>query len=221
MAAVPEAWKNDLARAGHEPHALWNSAPDELGLAGAEQRLINLNMNAGQLHVQRQILQLRVDFLLQLNTQTMLIAGVAIGMLSSLELEAIQGEEEVKEWHHSLRIVLYIVGTSISLGCSIWVLYTSNNLINLATMSALQAEKLSDVQGADNILGLRMRDVRRMYIFALLAMIPAIYVMVLHLIDRYAVGTPRRLAAAWYVAVTGSCAKLLHAAAPRADGQLA
>ena len=147
---------------------MWKTRPgDELGLAGAEQRLINLNMNAGQLQVQRQILQLRVDFLNQLNTQTMLIAGVAVGMLSSLELEAINGEEheqESKSWHHSARIFVYTIFSSISLGCSIWVLYTSNNLINLATMSALQAERLSDVQGADNILALRMKDVRRMYI---------------------------------------------------------
>ena len=61
--------------------------PDELGLAGAEQRLFNLNLNAGQLSVQRQIMQLRVDYLTQLNTQTMLLAGTSIYMLSSLELE--------------------------------------------------------------------------------------------------------------------------------------
>ncbi len=160
---------------------------DEQGLAGAEQRLINLNMNAGQLEVQRQILQMRVDFLLQLNTQTMLIAGVGVGMLSSLELEAIQGESgEAESWFHSLRLMLYVGGASISLGCSVWVLYTSNNLINLATMSALHATQLDHVQGADNILGLRMRDVRRMYVLALLTVLPSLYVMVVHLIEWYA-----------------------------------
>ena len=165
-----------------EQRHVWDAGPDELGLAGAEQRLIALNMSAGQLHVQRQILQLRVDFLLQLNTQTMLIAGIAVGMLSSLELEAITGEDAVSEpWHLAMRQLLYTFGTSTSLGCSIWVLYTSNNLINLATLSALQANRLSDVQGADNILALRMRDVRRMYVFALLCMVPSLYVMVVHL----------------------------------------
>ena len=39
-------------------------------------------------HMQRQIMQLRVDYLSQLNTQTMLIAGSAVACLSSLELEA-------------------------------------------------------------------------------------------------------------------------------------
>ena len=111
--------------------------------------------------------RLRVDFLNQLNTQTMLLAGAGIGMLSSLELEAIVGEEhEHGEDQHSLggrlRMISYVVGTSASLGCSIWVLYTSNNLINLATLSALHANRLEDVAFADNILSLRMRDVRRM-----------------------------------------------------------
>ena len=132
------------------------------GLAGAEQRLINLQLDQGRLAVQRQILQLRVDYLTNLNTQTMLLAGAAVGMLSSLELEAIQPEEE--ERRRMIITATYIFCSSISLGSSIWVLYTSNNLINLATMSALQAERLSDVQGADNILALRMKDVRRMYI---------------------------------------------------------
>ena len=159
--------------------------PDELGLAGAEQRLINLNLNAGQLSVQRQILQLRVDYLTQLNTQTMLLAGSGIYMLSSLELEAIMGANHENEHHtfgQHVRLFLYVMGSSLSVGCSIWVLYTSNNLINLATLSALYAARLQDVHMADNILGLRMRDVRRMWILALLTMLPALLIMVFHLV---------------------------------------
>lgn len=175
--------------------------PDEdiMGLAGAEQKLVNLNLNAGQLSVQRQILQLRVDFLNQLNTQTMLIAGSAASMLGSLELEAMVREEHDETLRHMALIFLYIVGTSISLGCSIWVLYTSNNLINLATMSALQANSLADVQAADNILGLRMRDVRRMYVASLVFTLPAIYVMVFHIIPY--VGLPARILHSMHVCV--------------------
>eukprot|EP00965_Chrysotila_dentata_P233382 6199546-Pleurochrysis_carterae.AAC.2 len=50
-----------------------------LGLAGAEKHLYQVNLDAGQLQVQRAILQLRVDYLSQLNTQTMLLAGAAVG----------------------------------------------------------------------------------------------------------------------------------------------
>ena len=145
------------------------------GLAGAEQRLINLQLDQGRLAVQRQILQLRVDYLTNLNTQTMLLAGAAVGMLSSLELEAIQPEEVDRR--RMIITATYIFCSSISLGSSIWVLYTSNNLINLATMTTLHASDLKGVTGADLVLELRMNDVRKMYMLALVTMLPALFVM--------------------------------------------
>lgn len=79
----------------------------------------------GEIAVQRQLTQLRVDYLGQLNTQTTLIAGMAAAMLGSLELEAIQ--PEATEHHHELRrsesmqmvlTLLYVCGACTVLGVS-------------------------------------------------------------------------------------------------------
>ena len=63
------------------------------------------------------------------------------------------------------------------------MLYISNNLINLATAASLYASNLQDLQAVDRMIGLRMLDVRRVYLLALAVGIPNTLVMVINLID--------------------------------------
>jgi hypothetical protein len=64
------------------------------GLASAEASLFAVQRSNAELDVQRSVIQFRVDYLAQLNTQTTLLAGAAIGMFSSLELEAMTTQHE-------------------------------------------------------------------------------------------------------------------------------
>jgi len=145
-------------------------APTARGLAGAEKRLYELNMNQGEMSVQRQVMQFRVDYLSDLNTQSVLMAGVAAGMLGSLELEAMQPEEEdLQTAGRMLLCAGYVLAACTSLGASVWVLYTSNNLINSALIAQLYGSKLEDLQNAESVLALRMLDVRKMCVACTIA----------------------------------------------------
>jgi len=180
-----------------------------LGLAGAEKRLYELNMNQGEISVQRQVMQFRVDYLSDLNTQSMLMAGVAAGMISSIELEAMRPEEDDPEFcFRTVLCFFYILAAVTSLGASIWVLYTSNNLINSALVAQLYGSTLADMQNAESVLELRMLDVRKMYILALVTMLPALLVMVLALIPWY-ISLPAVLVVGWYSRETESPCPLL------------
>ena len=161
------------------------------GLASAEASLFAVQRSNAELDVQRSVIQFRVDYLAQLNTQTTLLAGAAIAMFSSLELEAITTQEELSEneftsWSsHTFICFIFITCSSISLGSSLWVLYTSNNLINLATSASLYARHLKDLQDADAVIGLRMTEVRQRYFHALLALIPAVLSMTMRILPWY------------------------------------
>lgn len=170
------------------------------GLASAEQELFTISRSSGEVGVQRQVLQFRVDYLAQLNTQTMLVAGAAVGMFSSLELEAMQafeGEFEGEGWMtdtsrvffsfvSALTCFMYVVCAAVSLGSSIWVLYTSNNLINLATTASLYASDLKQLQWSDKVIGQRMLDVRAAYFYALVTLVPPVLFMAFKLVAWHA-----------------------------------
>ena len=161
------------------------------GLASAEASLFAVQRSNAELDVQRSVIQFRVDYLAQLNTQTTLIAGAAIAMFASLELEAVTTLHESSfEFMHTslgdtLICVIYVICSSISLGASLWVLYTSNNLINLATSASLYARHLKDLQEADAVIGMRMTEVRQKYFHSLLSLIPAVLSMTMRILPWY------------------------------------
>ena len=161
------------------------------GLASAEASLFAVQRSNAELDVQRSVIQFRVDYLAQLNTQTTLLAGAAIGMFSSLELEAITTQHESvmefphTKWSDTFFCIIYVCCSSISLGSSLWVLYTSNNLINLATSASLYARDLKDLQEADAVIGMRMTEVRQKYFHSLLSLIPAVLSMTMRILPWY------------------------------------
>lgn len=157
------------------------------GLANAEEQLYSIQLTSAEMQIQRQVMQFRVDFLSQLNTQAMLLAGSAVSMFSSLELEAIKPDEDgLGSIVAAITCVLYVMCSAISLGASIWVLYTSNNLMNLATVASLYARDLRDLREVDTVIALRMMDVRKQYFFSLLLLLPAVAMMAFKLVAWYA-----------------------------------
>lgn len=160
-----------------------------LGLAGAEERLFSLQLDSGQISNVRNILKLRIDYLSQLNTPAMLVASADVSLLSTLSYSFLEPEDvEMQTFPRMLCVVVYTVGCSLSLGASLWVLYTCNNLVNLATMSTLAAKDLKGVQGADLVIELRMADVRSWYMLSLSSMVFGLFAMIFAMME-------------WYVAV--------------------
>lgn len=161
-----------------------------LGLAGAEERLFNLQLDIGQLAVARRTVQLRVDYLTQLNTPAMLVASANVALIATLQYSFLSPKvagtaEEHTNLFRELGVAIYTIACSISLGASLWVLYTSNNLITLATRTTLQAQDLKGVQGAEIVLSVRMSDVRKWYIAAITFMTIGLYAMVCTLMEFY------------------------------------
>ena len=174
------------------------------GLAVAERRLATMQLTSGEMQVQREITKLRVDYLSELCTQTLLLAGMVGAMLGSLELEAIQPEDAHESIWQMFIVCAYIAGTCTALGSAMWVLYTSNNLINLATAATLYASGLEELQGADRVIGLRMLDVRAAYLLALFLTISSALIQVANLIDG-------RVAAAGALVVAALMVHAVHA----------
>ena len=155
-----------------------------------------LEMAAADYEVAARSLELRINLLSELNTQTMLVAGTAFAMLSSLELEAISGEEhhhdEGEAWLPKPSGValafVYILSTSCALGSSVWVLYISNWLINESTRARVRAREGSlrgGMMAIDNVakyVESWVASVRFHYITSIIAVVIAAYVMVLRLL---------------------------------------
>jgi len=160
------------------------SAGLRLGLAGAEERLFGLQLDSGQISNTRNLLHLRIDYLTQLNTPAMLVASADVGLLSTLSYSYLEPDDlaEQTTWRMSL-VFLYTFGCSVSLGASLWVLYTCNNLTNLATMSTIAAKDLKGLQGADIVLSLRMTDVRSWFMLSLASMVLGLYAMVVAMME--------------------------------------
>ena len=91
-----------------------------------------------------------------------------------------------------LLVATYVLFACTSLGASVWVLYTSNNLVNSALVAQLYSTSLEDMHNAEAVLALRMLDVRKMYIIALVTMLPAQLLMVYTLISWCAARPSRR-----------------------------
>lgn len=160
-----------------------------------------LEMAAADYEVLARTLELRITLLSELNTQTMLVAGTAFAMLSSLELEAIGGEGEEGELAHlhddgawlpkprgvTLACV-YLISVSIALGSSVWVLYISNWLINESTRARVRAREgllrggIVTFEAVARYVETWVASVRFHYITSIIAVVVAAYVMALRLL---------------------------------------
>ena len=95
----------------------------------------------------------------QLNTQAMLVAGCAVANLSGESLQIV----EEGRWAAEVLAVAFVATSALTLGCSLWVIFMSSNLIQLSQQAALQGTRAQDVRGADRILTKRSEEVRGFY----------------------------------------------------------
>ena len=110
------------------------------------------------------------SYLNQINTQATLLAGCAVGMIGSGELNALEDEVGFFAWPIN---GVYVTASTICLACSLWVIYTAMNLINLSIHSTLNGETMREIAEADNLIEQRMREVRLVFLTSLAALITA------------------------------------------------
>ena len=99
----------------------------------------------------------------QLNPQAMLVAGCAVANLSGESLQIV----EEGRWAAEVLAVAFVATSALTLGCSLWVIFMSSNLIQLSQQAALQGTRAQDVRGADRILTKRSEEVRGFYMLSL------------------------------------------------------
>ena len=153
---------------------------------------------------------MRADYLNQLNTQATLVGGAAIGLLSSGELTVVNELSAQRignlerltqicdapytrencvfsdfegEWADRINNYLYMASACGCLASSIWVLYTSTNLVQFGTLAALMPGENAQateetMRHTDLLIHHRMADVRKMFVFSLVCLIMSVMMMI-------------------------------------------
>ena len=116
------------------------------------------------------------SYLNQINTQSTLLASCATAMLSAGELDAMDNEPD--GIIHFMLNAIYVAATTMCLACSLWVIYTAMNLINLSIHSTLYGETMREIAEADQLIELRMKELRLVFVTSLLALVTAVMSMV-------------------------------------------
>lgn len=68
---------------------------------------------------------------------------------------------------------LYVFSTTMCLACSLWVIYTAMNLINLSIHSTLYGETMREIAEADQLIEMRMKELRLVFVTSLVALVLA------------------------------------------------
>ena len=147
----------------------------EDGVVGNLQQQIRTQYDKGMLELRLQLVRMRTEYLNNINTQSTLIASCAVAMLSSGEIQAVsQMDRGLWSWFFNMT---YMSSACFCLSCSIWVIYTSMNLINISIHSTLYGKSMAALTEADNIIELRMKEVRLVFVMTLGALFTATFSM--------------------------------------------
>ena len=160
----------------------------QTGVAGANRELHKSTYDMGMLDLRLQLIRIRSDYLNQINTQSTLLAGCAVGMLASGELQAMEATEgfDSQHWQWWTKKVcdfFYTFGSTACLAMSLWVIYTSMNLITLSMHSTLYGESMKAIVEADMIIESRMSEVRLVFVFSLTSLCLAVLAILAALAD--------------------------------------
>jgi len=160
QSATPAAGMDAAGRGGrHSAH--------DVGMLEAEQQMWVANQKRDLLELRHRQILARVDWLNQLNTQAMLVAGSAVASLGGESLETINDEDVTK----TLLDTIFVASTAATLCFSLWVIFISSNLIMLSQMTALTGTSAGDVKTADEILERRINEVRSYYLLSLVMLL--------------------------------------------------
>lgn len=141
-----------------------------VGLVAAEKEFQRKYYDRGVLDLRLQLVRLRSDYLNQVNTQATLVAGGAVGMLSSSELQTMDQDAHL---YYKVLDYVYVLSASVCLASSLWVIYTSMNLINLSIHSTLYGASVETIKNADSLVELRAIEVRLGFVVALASLVCA------------------------------------------------
>ena len=128
------------------------------GIVGNLQEQIRTEFDKGMLELRLQLVRMRTEYLNNINTQAMLLGSIAVAMLSQSEL--ISFDDTIETWWSLIFGALYTLCAGICLSTSMWVIYTAMNLINLSIHSTLYGLSMAALAEADNIIELRLNEVR-------------------------------------------------------------
>jgi hypothetical protein len=153
------------------------------GVVGGNRELHRSNYERGMLDLRLQLIKMRSDYLNQINTQSTLLAGCALGMLASGELINMDDGDEgacpgcilgvenpIAWWWKRLCNWSYTLNSVVCLATSLWVLYTATNLINLFIHSTLYGDSIGALVEADNLIESRMGEVRLVFVLSLMSL---------------------------------------------------
>mmetsp|Transcript_26433 Transcript_26433/g.84728 ORF Transcript_26433/g.84728 Transcript_26433/m.84728 type:complete len:464 (+) Transcript_26433:162-1553(+) len=146
----------------------------DVGMLEAEQQMWVANQKRDLLELRHRQILARVDWLNQLNTQAMLVAGSAVASLGGESLETIADEDVTV----TLLDTIFVASTAATLCFSLWVIFISSNLIMLSQMTALTGTSAGDVKTADEILERRINEVRSYYLLSLVMLLTSALSMV-------------------------------------------
>ena len=185
--------------------------PPQQGVLKAQEAQNEQTFTANMMDLRLQLLSMRADYLNQLNTQATLVGGAAIGLLSSGELDVVNELSRNRvanlddddpnlrcntytrencvysdfegEWADRINNYLYMASACGCLASSIWVLYTSTNLVQFGTLAALMPGENNQgteetMRHTDLLIHHRMADVRKMFVFSLVCLIMSVMMMV-------------------------------------------
>ena len=158
------------------------------GIVGNLQEQIRTQYDKGMLELRLQLVRMRTEYLNNINTQSTLLAACSVAMLGSSELQAFTEvgnrrrpvdeydriEMDLWSW---IFAVQYVVSGATCLSASVWVIYTAMNLINLSIHSTLYGKSMAELAEADNIIELRMAEVRLAFIISLASLFSATFAM--------------------------------------------
>ena len=153
-----------------EPYSMDEAAQPATGLKMQEAKMHQLTYARETLELLIQLMGMRVDYLNQLNTQSTLVAGSIVGMLTFSELDtfaeetgSVSGVSTCRYYCWFLQAIesFYIIVSTFTLASSLWVIYISMNLITLSTRAILDGASESDVLAANNLLESRRPSTTR------------------------------------------------------------
>ena len=144
------------------------------GIVGNLKEQIRTQYDKGMLELRLQLVRMRTDYLNNINVQAALLASCSAAMLGSSELLSFE-EGGRSGWWSQACSSLYVAGAGLCLSASVWVIYSSLNLINLSIHSTLYGHSMQELAEADNIIELRMAEVRLTFILSLGALFAAAF----------------------------------------------
>lgn len=149
----------------------------EHGLYFAIRELHTFSERRGMLELRLRVLSFITDYLNQVNTQAMLVAGCAMSLLISSELTEVAANERGGSYN-LLFDYMYVTFSCSCLASSLWVIYTSMNLVNLSTAALLQSTRESGIVECETLLLRRMGDVRLIFMVSLVCLVLAALVVI-------------------------------------------